>query len=212
MYPSWSHGSYRHGTQFVTQTGEIHGHSPKGFSEVSIWTQFWFLCVCLVLSLAGCADPNLSVPAPAPARDLVADTAQACFLSLMGASMKETMAVDDAAGTLQALLDRDAFVTDYTRRERERILWASLYADIKDTAENLTGQVLSEYLFDIYWQRVCSPANAEFARYAQDAWTIFQTVMEPHIVQMGADLRLPEDALLPRLRKNAEFLSGMHWE
>ena len=128
--------------------------------------------------------------------------------------MKETMAVDDAAGTLQALLDRDAFVTDYTRREREQILWASLYADIKDMAENLTGQVLTEYLFDIYWQQVCASTNAEFefARYAQDAWTVFQTVMEPHIAQMGADLRLPEDALLPRLQQNAEGLSGMHWE
>ena len=128
--------------------------------------------------------------------------------------MKETMVVDDAAGTLQALLDRDAFVADYTRKEREQILWASLYADIKDTAENLAGQVLTEYLFDIYWQQVCVSTNAEFefARYAQDAWIIFQTVMEPLIAQMGADLRLPEDALLPRLQQNAEGLSGMRWE
>lgn len=128
--------------------------------------------------------------------------------------MKETMSVDDAAGTLQVLLERDTFVTDYTHREREQILWASLYADIKDMAENLTGQVLTEYLFDIYWQQVCASTNTEFefARYVQDAWTVFQTVMEPHIAQMGADLRLPEDALLPRLQQNAEGLSGMHWE
>ena len=158
-------------------------------SEVPVWTQLWFLCACLTLSLVGCRAPILSVPTPAPTRDLVADTAQACFLSLMGASMKKTMAVDDAAGTLNALLERDAFVTDYTPREREQILWASLYADIKDTAENLAGQVLTEPLFDIYWQRVCGSTDAEFTRYVQDAWIIFQTVMGPHIVQMGAQRR-----------------------
>ena len=126
--------------------------------------------------------------------------------------MKKTMAVDDAAGTLNALLERDAFVTDYTPREREQILWASLYADIKDTAENLAGQVLTEPLFDIYWQRVCGSTDAEFTRYVQDAWIIFQTVMGPHIVQMGADLGLPEDTLLPRLQQNAENLARIRWK
>lgn len=126
--------------------------------------------------------------------------------------MKDLIAVDDVAGTLNALLDRDAFVTDYTRKEREQILWASLYADIKDTAENLAGQLLTEPLFDIYWQRVCASTDAEFAHYIQDAWIVFQNVMGPHIVQMGADLGLPENALLPHLKQNAEGLVGMHWE